>query len=100
MCEHCAAVGRQDSSQAFEQRGLTGAVRADQPEHLACSYVKADIRQRGDLTESFGKVLDLKQHLFHQTAAASIAKGFRSRKKTTAAISCAAIPKTTTASKE
>jgi len=70
-CEHCPAVGRQDSRQAFEQCRLAGAVRTDQPQHLACAHVKADIRQRGDAAESFGEILDFKQHLFHQNSRTS-----------------------------
>ena len=51
----------------LDERGLAGAVVADQPQHLALAQVHAHVAQRGDRAEALGEVLDA-QHVVRRSA--------------------------------
>src|SRR5579883_1081804 len=52
-------VAGQQASQTFEQRGLAGAVGADEPQNLAGAHVKTDAGERGELAVAFGNGMNL-----------------------------------------
>ena len=56
-----AAVERQHSAHALEQRRLAGSVRADEAEHLALAHGARDVGKRGDAAVSLREVLNLQQ---------------------------------------
>src|SRR5215475_4924520 len=51
--EDLAAIYWQESYKAFEQCGLSGSVRADDPENVSLSEVKAHIAQSVEAGERF-----------------------------------------------
>src|SRR5690349_8152199 len=54
--EHCAAVRADDAGDAVEQRGLAGAVGADQAEDLSAVQVERHSVERDDSAEAHGDV--------------------------------------------
>ena len=56
-----AAVGLIDATEAIEQGGLAGAVRADDAADLAAPHVKTDIVERDDAPETHAETADTKQ---------------------------------------
>ena len=60
--EIVARVGLVEAREDLDQRGLAGAVVADQAEHLALAQVQAHVAQRRDRAEALGDVLDA-QHV-------------------------------------
>ena len=52
-----AGIGRQHAGDALEERGLAGAVRADQPEHFAVANLEGDVVERGDRDRIVWRVL-------------------------------------------
>ena len=58
---HGAAIGLQHAEQAVEERGLPGAVRADEADDLARFDIEAHLIERGDARERLGDLGRLEQ---------------------------------------
>src|SRR6185503_20074075 len=67
VAQQRAGVQRQDAAEALEQRGLAGAVRADQAEHLAWTDGERHIAQRRKPSVPLSEISGLKQGAFVTT---------------------------------
>ena len=72
--EHPAAVGRQIAGHAVEQRGLAGAVGADQAHELARLHREVDRVHRGDPEEALGEAARLEERHVRPPPAAARAR--------------------------
>jgi hypothetical protein len=61
--EELALVGRVDAGQQLHQRGLAGAVLADQRQHLAAAQVEVHVLERLDAGEALGDPAHLQQRV-------------------------------------
>src|SRR5215510_813637 len=59
--EDLAAIYWQESYKAFEQCGLSGSVRADDPENLSLSEAKAHMAKSAEARERFGETFDTEE---------------------------------------
>jgi hypothetical protein len=63
------ARGRlQHAGEDLDERGLAGAIVADQPEHLALVDVEIDPSERVNASEGFGDVAEFDQPLGHDVS--------------------------------
>ena len=65
---HAAAVGGQHAAEAIEQRGLTGAIRPDEPQQFPRLDMETDIAKGFDPAESLAQPVNLKQHESNQNS--------------------------------
>ena len=63
--EDPAAVGREQAGDQVEERGLAGAVRADDGVQASAGEVKAQAVDRGQSAEALGQLLGAQDRLAH-----------------------------------
>src|SRR5690242_7939118 len=61
-----AGVGGEEARQQVEGGGLAGAVRTDEPEHLAARHLEREIAHRLEASEALREPRDLEQRRGHE----------------------------------